>query len=99
MENNQIIEAVNSVFGAENILEITPNISPINEQIDDLTIIFHPDFSSLAQIGELMDNIETIVMDDEYGDIVEFDIKYSRYHELKNGDLTASLIITFTIDS
>lgn len=99
MTTQQIISITSKHFPI-GIFETNIYINQYNKQIDSLEIIFEPDFTpDLKLIGNISDDIDDLVLSDDYGDLVQFNFKFNSYHQLPNEDQTVAWTFNFAIDS
>lgn len=99
MQHEQITKIINNLYPADQIHTVDLTIG-INAQIDYLKIIFFPNITpDLTKIGNLINDLDNLTLDDQYGDMTELDFKYSTYEEIENEELTVSFTFTINIDS
>lgn len=100
MKTYQIIQLVHNRIPESQILETRITINEHNHQLDKLQIIFHPEtHPDLNLIGTIIQDIENLTIEDEYGDMTELQFLYSTYHELPDENLTVSWTFLPSIDS
>lgn len=100
MTKEQIQNLVDETISTP-ILITDAEINEYNNQIDKLTIILKPDAGRFIfkEVGELIDKIDNLTIEDGYGDLTEFEFEWTSYHIQEPDEMTERLIITFNIDS
>lgn len=103
MKTEDITRTINSHISQDDILRTEIEIYPENEQIASLKIIFKEYTNySFTTAGALIDDIETLICQDEYGDLTECSLSMTTIHEEPNDKsytLYLCWTITFGIDS
>jgi hypothetical protein len=99
MENSEIEKLINKIW--ENCISHKIEINSINKQIEKIEIIFSNDFLPFEKLGLFIDEIENLIMEDLYGDLIGLDFKYTNQYEKEGDDdnLYIQFLFTFHIDS
>jgi hypothetical protein len=99
MENSQIEKLICKMW--ENPISHKIEMNPINKQIEKIEIIFSDNFLPFEKLGFFIDEIENLIMDDLYGDLIGLDFKYTNQFEIEGDDdnLYIQFLFTFHIDS
>ena len=100
MQNEQIKSIINKYYPDDNIHNLLIAINKYNHQVDQIKIIFKEDSQpDLKHIGNLIDDLGNLTMDDGYGDMTELKFYYSTFEEIPNDSLTTSFTFDINIDS
>lgn len=99
MQTQQITSIINQHIPADHIHALNINICATNQQIDRIEIILKPELTHLSALGPILEQLDTLTQQDEYGDITNIKLEIDRYHELPNGDLTEAYLLDINIDS
>jgi hypothetical protein len=99
MENAQIEKLICKMW--ENPISHKIEMNPINKQIEKIEIIFSDNFLPFEKLGLFIDEIENLIMEDLYGDLIGLDFKYTNQYEIEGDDdnLYIQFLFTFHIDS
>lgn len=102
MEQILIQETINRHIPAKDQISTKITLNQYNGQPELIQLLVDENFPpTFTQIGQLIDALNELIILDEYGDLVQFTLEFTSYHDhpTQEGNLCLSYTLTLGIDS